>query len=287
MKPRGAMCMMAWVVTGWLAATASNDLVTYPNATLVEHPANDGDSFFVLVDGQELHIRLYFVDTPETVAYHDYDARRMQEQAGYFGLDQPERVIWLGRQAAGFTKEVLSKPFTVYTSHARALGGRSSSRIYGFVVTSTGRDLGELLVENGLGRNFGVKRERYDGLSQNDVEVRLRDIEAAAMLARRGIWQESNPERLAEYRARQREAAASLNALMSSTITIKESPLDLNTATQAELERIPGVGPVMANRIISGRPYRDIEDLRSVRGIGDKMFESIRPFVRAVAPTNG
>ena len=49
-------------------------------------------------------------------------------------------------------------------------------------------------------------------------------------------------------------------------------PVDLNKATQAELERLPRVGPALASRIISWReqhgPYRSLDDLRHVRGIG-------------------
>ncbi len=49
-------------------------------------------------------------------------------------------------------------------------------------------------------------------------------------------------------------------------------PIDLNTASSAELEALPRVGPAMARRIIERRervgPYRTLEDLRHVRGIG-------------------
>ena len=271
----------------WVQPAGAADLVKYDNVRLLESERNDGDSFIVEAGGQSLHLRLYYVDCPESIALQDHDARRMQEQARYFGLDNPERVIWLGRQASDFTKVVLSSPFTVYTAHAKALGGRTSSRIYAFVITSTGRDLGELLVENGLGRNFGVKRQRYDGLNQAEVDTRLRDIEAAAMLARRGIWQESNPERLVEYRAAQRAEAMALKDLMTNAIQSTKSLLDLNNASRSQLERIPGIGPVTANRIIEARPFKSIEDLRTVQGIGEKTYENIRPYFIDISSTNG
>lgn len=277
------------VIVGWIVGVTvqAGDLRTYANATLVESGANDGDSFMVQAGDQTLHIRLYFVDSPETHSYHDYDARRIQEQARYFGLDEPERIIWLGRQAADFTKVMLERPFTVHTAHARALGGRTSNRIYGFVETSTGRDLGELLVENGLARAYGVQREDYRGVPMAEVESRLRDIEAGAMLARRGVWQESNPAKLAEYRAQQRAEARLLNQLMTSTTSLQASPIDINRASRSELDLIPGIGPVTADRIIQARPFSSVDDLRTVQGIGAATLEKIRPFVRISTPTNG
>jgi competence protein ComEA len=55
--------------------------------------------------------------------------------------------------------------------------------------------------------------------------------------------------------------------------------IDLNTATQSELEDLPGVGEAIARRIIEGRPYSGIEDLLRVKGIGEATLEKLRPFV--------
>lgn len=56
-------------------------------------------------------------------------------------------------------------------------------------------------------------------------------------------------------------------------------PIDLNTATLAELEALPGVGPKTAQTIIEGRPYGAIEDLLRVKGIGEATLEKLRPYV--------
>jgi len=285
----------SWVIVGAFQLfgaavfAQSADLVEYKNVRLAEHVINDGDSFFVNIDGKTLHLRLYFADSPEAEVYSDHDARRVQEQARYFGIDQPDRILWLGEQSAAFTKEVLSKPFTVYTAHAAALGGASSERIYAFVVTSTGRDLAELLIENGFARNFGVKRARYDQMAQSEVEYRLRDMEIAAMLGTRGIWSESNPNRIVEYRAQQRAESTNMQQIMNSTVRLIENPLNINTATQRELERIPGIGPVTASRIILNRPFASLEQLKTVPGIGEKTFENILPYIHIAehSSTNG
>lgn len=73
----------------------------------------------------------------------------------------------------------------------------------------------------------------------------------------------------------------------SPTTERAESPrtiLDLNTATAAELELLPGVGPALAARIIDHRKrlgsFKRVDDLDKVRGIGEKTLARIRPHVR-------
>jgi competence protein ComEA len=55
--------------------------------------------------------------------------------------------------------------------------------------------------------------------------------------------------------------------------------VDLNTATLAELEQLPQIGPARGNRIIQGRPYGAVEDLLRIDGIGPAILEAIRPCV--------
>ncbi|OPY79960.1 MAG: ComE operon protein 1 [Syntrophorhabdus sp. PtaU1.Bin153] len=61
--------------------------------------------------------------------------------------------------------------------------------------------------------------------------------------------------------------------------------IDLNTATQKELESVKGVGSATAKKIIAGRPYKAVEDLKKA-GISDKTIESMKPYVKvgAAAP---
>lgn len=70
--------------------------------------------------------------------------------------------------------------------------------------------------------------------------------------------------------------------------------LDLNRASEQELEALPGIGPVLAERIVEYRQargtFRDVEELRKVKGIGKKKFERVRALVHvapATAPVRG
>lgn len=62
--------------------------------------------------------------------------------------------------------------------------------------------------------------------------------------------------------------------------TKKDNKININTATQAELEEITGIGPSLAQKIIEYREsngkFKDIEELKNVSGIGDKKFESMK-----------
>ena len=60
--------------------------------------------------------------------------------------------------------------------------------------------------------------------------------------------------------------------------------INLNLATETELDSLPGVGPVMAGRIIAWREsnqrFHSIEELQEVPGIGPKVFANLKPLVR-------
>jgi len=66
--------------------------------------------------------------------------------------------------------------------------------------------------------------------------------------------------------------------------------IDVNRATEHDLERLPGIGPVLAQRIVEYREtrgsFQELEQLRRVRGIGEKTFARIRGLL-VVAPGTG
>lgn len=52
--------------------------------------------------------------------------------------------------------------------------------------------------------------------------------------------------------------------------------ININTATREQLMTLNGIGGVLADRIIAGRQYRQVDDLLKVKGIGEKTLEKIR-----------
>jgi competence protein ComEA len=61
--------------------------------------------------------------------------------------------------------------------------------------------------------------------------------------------------------------------------------VSLNGATREEFERLPGIGPALAARIVEHRerhgPFRRVEHLLLVRGFGERRFRQIEPFITA------
>ena len=81
-------------------------------------------------------------------------------------------------------------------------------------------------------------------------------------------------------RNRQSEFVSSAQAVDWNRQLAHAREVDVNTATSAELERLPGIGPALANRIVEDRNQRGAfstaHDITRVAGIGEKTYESIR-----------
>lgn len=262
---------------------------------LLPNESNDGDSFHVKAAGKEYLFRLYFADAPETEMSFP---ERVNEQAAYFGIT-PDQAITAGDLAKRFTQEKLTRPFTVRTCMQGAMGRSNTERFYAFVGAADG-DLAELLVANGLARVHG-RAGTPEGLNSPGLEwQKLQRLEREAKAQKVGSWGAASgrmlvrlpqqpaksgpesfdaffhPKRIAKTGDADADIASPAPAEPSELVTAA-AKLDVNTATSAELLAIPGVGPVIAQRIREARPFKSADDLRTVKGIGPKKFEKLRP----------
>ena len=83
--------------------------------------------------------------------------------------------------------------------------------------------------------------------------------------------------------ARPAVAAALLLVLLAVPALAAEGVVNINTADSDTLTLLPRVGPTVAARIIEYReangPFRSVDDLLLVKGIGERTFERLRPYV--------
>jgi competence protein ComEA len=72
------------------------------------------------------------------------------------------------------------------------------------------------------------------------------------------------------------------------TVSQSQSPVNLNTATKADLEKLPGIGPSMAQRILDYRQkngsFKKVEELMNIQGIGEKSFLKLKALVVVTPP---
>lgn len=270
-SPRIAQVVLAFCVFTIVKLQAGREWLTLKDCHYVPNAANDGDSFHVRANEKEYIFRLYLVDAPETDAA---DPARLIEQAKHFGISVPQ-VIEVGEAAKLFVQEKLAEPFTVITRMANAMGRSKSERFYAFVQTKDG-DFGEQLVANGLARVHG-RSAKPPGITSSATESqKLKNLENQAKQAKLGGW----AAKIEQSNAPTASPAPPAASYPSTSKNEKLFPakFDINTATEKELRLIPGIGPVMARRIIDARPFRSADDLKKVNGIGDKKYAQIRPY---------
>src|SRR5215475_14348017 len=65
-------------------------------------------------------------------------------------------------------------------------------------------------------------------------------------------------------------------------------PINLNTATAAQLQEVPGIGPATADKILKMRksygPFKSVDDLRAIKGIGPKRLDKMRKYLTVGKP---
>ena len=106
-------------------------------------------------------------------------------------------------------------------------------------------------------------------------EANLTGVNLARVLA--------DGEQLNVY-SREESAAAEQTTVGPAPVTVTDTRVNINTASQKDLEALPGIGPVKATAIISYRtsngPFRKPEDIMKVSGIAEKTYEGLKDFIR-------
>ena len=102
--------------------------------------------------------------------------------------------------------------------------------------------------------------------------------------------EEQNPAASTQI-SRAPEAFPSRPQKLSRSDRAVPGPIDLNRADVADLQRLPGIGPTIAQRIIEAREQRGrfeaIDELLTVPGIGAKKFDAIKELVTVETPSGG
>ncbi|MEP6686468.1 MAG: helix-hairpin-helix domain-containing protein [Verrucomicrobiota bacterium] len=272
----------------WLGVAtvhAHEPWMTLTDCRYVPNLSNDGDSFHARVGRKEYIFRLYFVDAAETDTGL---SERTEEQAQYFGITD-ELTLKVGEAAKEFTRKKLQQPFTVRTCRQDALGRSKLERFYAFVQVGK-KDLGEELVANGLARLHGTASQA-PGLDSPEREwEKLRRLEREARTQKVGGWGAMYGRLNAQVRTAPEKPEDSFEAFFHprrvavAPISTPQpldnnsgAKLDVNAATADELDHLPGIGAVLAARIIAARPFKSADDLRRVKGIGAKKYVKLRP----------
>ncbi len=123
------------------------------------------------------------------------------------------------------------------------------------------------------------------GIYQLPLGSRVEDAIAAAG----GLSQDADEERIARtlnraaklsdgaklYIPKKGDNRETLGILGGKSSDVLKSH-NINTASQSELEALPGIGPVTAQKIIANRPYQTLEELVSKKALGQSLFEKLK-----------
>jgi competence protein ComEA len=161
----------------------------------------------------------------------------------------------------------------------------------------------ELLQMPGVGESLAERIDSYrrqnGAFRQVDEITRIHGV-GPATLERLRPWVQvtgdSTPisrvpsgDATAQDRTPQKKAPSASSSIPGTKkIASLRGRINVNCASEEELQRLPGIGLKMAQRIVAERlkkPFSSVDDLRRVHGIGAKTLERLRPFITAESPS--
>ncbi len=130
-----------------------------------------------------------------------------------------------------------------------------------------GRELWYMLIPPVAPNSYAAKQRAQDSIFQALSAARIPDDSLK-------FWQPSNPA----------DSADTTKRKSSKTEGLEPSSISLNKSSKQELMRLPGVGDVMSDRIVTYRTkrgsFRQLEELMNVEGIGEKKFSKMKPYLK-------
>ncbi len=174
----------------------TTDYVVLTDVTLVEDPANDGDTFLLKTAEGPHRFCLYFVDTVETDGGQPEAA---SEMAGYFEFDSEEPLRALGLEARDFSQRLLrASTFRVVTRWEK---NPAEDAYYSFIYLEDPDkgliNLAQWLVRYGLARIVPCDRDQPDAANGVLTAAKFRDLlnedEAASRAGAQGAWSRKAP----------------------------------------------------------------------------------------------
>ena len=150
--------------------------------------------------------------------------------------------------------------------------------------TRGGADGGALVHVIGAVRRPGVYRLRAGSRVIDAVERAGGATERAELAGLNLAARVADAQQIAVPRRGGRASAMAAGAASPAANGVAGGPIDLNTATLEQLDTLDGVGPVIARKIIEHRarngPFRSVDELAQVPGIGPKRLAALRAHVR-------
>ena len=238
------------------------------------------------------------------------DRSGASDRTGQIFWDQVPQAIEIGRDGERFLTEKLSEPFTVVTRIGRSDGSKQIRAILWICARPkkaisasnwSQRASSILRVQSRARRRLTNSRIEVEKLQQLEDEAKR--AENRSLGRERGAiecaWDKRHRlsvlllpmERLVTLdscgladvilrlrnQPRRLRSPGEMNGSRAKEKT-QLGNIDINTATEKELTTVPGIGHVMAARIIAARPFRSADDLKRVSGIGEKKYAQIRPY---------